>query len=97
MVLRVGSRIPVLALVCLTFACAPISPERAADLCEDRARAATGPTGYLRVGVDSRGKSRTGVSIGVSTDFLTGADPQVVYEDCVRQRTGQGPIRPLVL
>ncbi len=78
-------------------ACAPMSPERAADFCEDRARAATGPTGQVLVGVGSRGKVRTGIEIGVSSDFLRGSDPQVVYEDCVRQKTGQGPIRPLVL
>jgi len=78
-------------------ACAPLSPERVADLCEDRARAATGPTGSVQIGVGSGGNVRTGLAIGVSTDFLKGADPYVVYEDCVRQKTGQGPIRPLVL
>ena len=78
-------------------ACAPMSPERAADFCEDRARAATGPTGSVGVGVNSKGKVRTGIAIGVSTDFLAGADPFVVYEECVRDKTGQGPIRPLVL
>ena len=74
-----------------------MSPERAADFCEDRARATAGPTVGVHIGVGSGGKVHTGVAIGVSTDFLIGADPQVVYEDCVRQKTGEGPIRPLVL
>jgi len=74
-----------------------MSPERAAEFCEDRARAASGPTGGVHIGVNTRGKVHTGVAIGVSTDFLKGSDPNVVYEDCVRQKTGQGPIRPLML
>lgn len=87
----------ILSLFIALPACGPMSPERAADYCEGRARAATGPTGQVLVGVGSRGKVRTGLEIGVSSDFLRGADPQVVYEDCVRQKTGQGPIRPLYL
>ncbi len=78
-------------------ACAPMSPERAADFCEDRARAAAGPTGGVSIGVGSGGEVRTGLAIGVSSDFLKGANPRAVYEDCVLQKTGQGPIRPLVL
>ena len=80
----------------LLAACAPISPERAADECEERARAATGPTGMIGIGIGSEGPS-TKLEIGVSADYLTGADPYEVYDRCVRQKTGQGPIRPLVL
>jgi len=87
----------ILAICAIPAACGPMSPERAADFCEDRARAAAGPTGSVHIGVNSGGNVHTGVAIGVSTDFLRGADPFVVYEDCVRQKTGQGPIRPLVL
>lgn len=78
-------------------ACGPVSPERAAELCEDRARAAAGPTGEVRIGVTGEGKVRSGFEIGVSTDYLRGADPYQVYEDCVRAKTGQGPVRPLEL
>ncbi|MGI9393391.1 MAG: hypothetical protein ACR2OY_01965 [Boseongicola sp.] len=78
-------------------ACGPMSPERAADFCEDRARDATGPIGGVHIGVGSGGHVHTGVAIGVTSDYLRGSDPQVVYEDCVRQKTGQGPIRPLIL
>ena len=78
-------------------ACGPMSPDRAADLCEDRARAATGPTGMVGIGIGSDGKTKTKASIGISSDYLQGRDPYVVYDQCVRQKTGQGPIRPLDL
>ncbi len=87
----------ILAICATAAACAPISPERAADLCEDRARAAAGPTGQVLIGAGSDGDVHTGLEIGVSTDYLRGIDPYVVYDNCVRQKTGQGPIRPLVL
>lgn len=89
------SRLSVLCLSALA-ACGPMSPERAADLCEDRARAAQGPTAELGIGIGSEG-TRGSVEVGVTSDYLQGRDPYVVYEECVRQKTGQGPIRPLDL
>ena len=77
-------------------ACGPVSPERAADMCEDRARAATGPTGEIGIGIGSDGPASS-VEIGITSDYIRGRDPYVVYEECVRQKTGQGPIRPLEL
>ncbi|NNF24562.1 MAG: hypothetical protein HKN63_07135 [Rhodobacteraceae bacterium] len=77
-------------------ACGPMSPERAGDICQERARAATGPTGELAIGTGTGGlKSK--VEVGISSDFIQGRDPYEVYESCVRQKTGQGPIRPLNL
>ena len=77
-------------------ACGPMSPERAADVCEDRARAATGPTGEIGVDVGSEGVGGH-LEIGITSDYIRGRDPYIVYEECVRQKTGQGPIRPLEL
>ncbi|NNL73772.1 MAG: hypothetical protein HKP29_10445 [Silicimonas sp.] len=79
------------------MACGPVSPQRAADMCEDRANAAAGPTGEVGVGVTSGGKARGRFEIGVTSDYVRGRDPYQVYESCVREKTGQGPIRPLVL
>ena len=78
-------------------ACGPMSPERAADMCEDRARAAAGPTGEVGVGISSRDGVIGRLEIGVTSDYLRGRDPFEVYDSCVREKTGQGPIRPLVL
>ena len=87
-----------LAVLAVT-ACGPISPERAADMCEERARAAQGVTGEVGVGIASDGKLHTDVDVGISisSDYVRGRDPYQVYDSCVREKTGQGPIRPLVL
>lgn len=87
----------VACLVLGLAACGPVSPERAADMCEERARAATGPTGEIGIGISSDGDVASELSIGVSSDFLQGRDPYWVYDSCVRQKSGQGPIRPLIL
>jgi len=90
------TRLLILALLGLS-ACGPISPQRAADRCEERARAAVNPVREIGVGVNSdRGVIANG-EIVLTSDFLQGRDPQVVYEQCVLQLTGQGPVRPLVL
>jgi hypothetical protein len=86
---------PVLFL--LAAACGPMSPERAARICEERARAATAPTGEIGIGITSDGDARGSFEIGITSDYLQGRDPYEVYETCVRQKTGQGPVRPLVL
>jgi len=88
---------PALLLMALA-ACGPVSPRLAADQCEERARAAVGPTGevYLGVASDIEGPA-WGAEIGISSDFLEGRDPYEVYESCVRKLSGQGPIRPLDL
>ena len=90
-------RVFCIALLAVLAACGPVSPELAADQCEERARAAAGPTGRIGIGINSDGKVSNSLEIGISSDYLRGADPYRVYEDCVRQKTGQGPIRPLAL
>lgn len=78
-------------------ACGPTSPELAAKLCEDRAKAATGPTGLVGISARSDGTTRARLKLGVTSDYLYGRDPYDVYDSCVRQKSGQGPIRPLIL
>ena len=80
-------------------ACAPVpvTPERAAEICEEKARAAQGPTGSVTVGTNSSSGGFGGVEIGVSSDFLAGRDPLEVYNQCIFDRTGASPIRPPVL
>lgn len=72
----------------------PISPERAADICEAQARAAQGPTGRVSIGTNSNSGPFTSAEIGISGDYLAGRDPVEVYTQCVIARTGAGPIRP---
>jgi len=78
-------------------ACGPISPELAAQQCEEQARKAAGPTGEIGIGVNSDGRVTNSIEIGISSDFLSGKDPEEVYADCVRRKTGAAPVRPLEL
>jgi hypothetical protein len=89
------NRIWVPALLLALAACAP-TPEQVADRCESEVRRTTGLSGTFGMGYASgRGfvnESKVGISAGVT---LGGArDPRTAYEDCVRQRSGQGPVRP---
>lgn len=75
-------------------ACGEVSPERAADRCEERARAAQGPEVEVRVGANSQTGAVANGSIGISLDALRGRDPIEVYESCVFGLTGDLPVRP---
>ena len=88
-------RMLVIPMVLATLAaCSPISPERAAERCEERARAAQGPEVGLRMGVNSESGPFAGGSISISSDAIMGRDPVAVYEECVFDLTGEMPIRP---
>ena len=86
-------------LLLAAVACTPVppSPEEVAQACEERARAAQGPTGNVTVGYNSNSGPYSGIEIGVSGDYLAGRDPVAVYTDCVIRRSGQQPYRPPVL
>lgn len=88
-----------LILLFALAACAavPITPERAAEICEEKARAAHGPTGRVTLGTNSRTGGFGGVEVGLTSDYLTGRDPIEVYQACVYERTGAASIRPPVL
>lgn len=87
--------IPLLALAACDLP--PPSPERAAQQCEERARGAQGPTGTVSVGSNNKTGGFFEGSVGITSDFLRGADPIAVYESCVLRLTGQPPIRPPAL
>jgi hypothetical protein len=78
-------------------ACGPVSPESAADRCEDRARAAQGPTVGLTLGANSNSGPFASGSIGITSDAIRGRDPVEVYESCVFGLTGELPVRPVRL
>lgn len=90
------TRLLVPAALLALAACAP-TPEQVADRCEREVRSTTAVAGEFGMGYASgRGfvnTSKIGITAGVN---LGGArDPRVAYEDCVRTRSGQGPVRPL--
>lgn len=80
--------------VLLAAACTPMTPERAAERCEERARAAQGPEIDLGIGANSESGLRTSGTLSISVDAMRGLDPIAVYESCVLNLTGEAPIRP---
>lgn len=82
--------------LCAVSACElpPPDPEVVARECEERARAAQGPTGSVTIGTNSNTGPYSGVEVGITSDFLLGRDPNEVYAECVQSRTGAAPIRP---
>ena len=74
--------------------CGPLPVDQAERICIPDAQAAQHPRGSVGFGVESNGHSGVGFEIGISSDFLTGRDPDAVYAACVQQRSGQPPTRP---
>ena len=87
-------RLVILLSALLVTACTPMSPERAADICEERARAAQGPEVGLTLGANSESGPFASGNISISADAIRGRDPIAVYESCVFNLTGEMPIRP---
>ncbi len=76
------------------IACGPVSLAQAEAECVERARLAQQPRGTIEIGVNSDGSTYLGGEVGISSDYLQGADPSQVYDQCVFQRSGQMPSRP---
>ncbi|MEO8241728.1 MAG: hypothetical protein ABI832_05405 [bacterium] len=75
-------------------ACGPIPVEWAEQQCIEQAQLAQHPRGSVGFAADSHGNFGTSVTLGVSTDYLQGRDPDQVYQTCVFARSGQNPSRP---
>lgn len=89
-------KIVLIPFVLLTLAgCGPVPIEVAEQRCLEQASAAAGPSGSMSIAVDNHGNVSTGVTLGVSTDYLAGRDPAQVYNDCVFRASGQYPRQPL--
>lgn len=85
----------IFTLLLVVSACGPVSVEQAEKACFERARLAQQPRGSVGVGVNSDGKAAGLFDVQVSSDFLQGRDPSAVYDQCVVQKSGQVPSRPL--
>ena len=87
---------PTVALFVLLplWSCGPIPVDQAERICIQDAQMAQHPRGTVGFGLDSQGHSAAELSLGISSDFLTGRDPDAVYSSCVYQRSGQMPTRP---
>lgn len=74
--------------------CISASPEAVARDCEAQARTTTGISGQFGVGFDNEGPTIGKWELGINSSGFTGRDPYQVYDSCVREQTGQGPVRP---
>lgn len=74
-----------------------VDPVRAAEQCEMRARGAQAPTGEVTFGVNNRTGASSSARIGITSDFVRGLDPDLVYDRCIFEKTGSAPIRRPVL
>ncbi|WBU63091.1 hypothetical protein PAE61_12045 [Paracoccus aerodenitrificans] len=78
--------------------CGPLPLEDAERVCIEDARAAVSPRGEVGIGIGSDGDGIDPVGrfeISVSSDYIMGRDPSVVFAQCVQRRAGQPPSRPL--
>ena len=73
----------------------PVDPQLLASICAEQARAATGPTGSITIGANSNSGPFTRAEVGISSDFIQGIAPEVVYDRCWFNRTGELPTIPL--
>jgi hypothetical protein len=87
----------VMAIPMLAACDTTMSPERAYEQCSERARLADRPRGSVGMGVGFGGNFVGDLDVTITSDFLTGSDPYVVYDTCFRNLTGAGPTRPLIL
>ena len=90
-------RLMPLAMAALMAACGPMSLAEAERQCFERARLAKQPRGEVTIGANSTGRAAAGLELNVSSDFLLGKDPSVVYETCVMAKAGEPPSRPLYM
>lgn len=81
-------------LLALLAACGPMSVDQAMKACFEPARLAQAPRGEFGVRLDNHGNVSTRLSVGISTDYVQGRDPDQVFDACVRQRAGQPPLYP---
>ncbi len=75
-------------------ACGPVSLETAEQQCYEQARLAQAPRGSVGIFADSNGNFGSNVTIGISSDYLRGRDPDQVFQSCVFNKSGQNPSRP---
>lgn len=79
----------------LLSACGPMPLAQAERECLQDARLAKQPRGQVAVVVNNKGQVATGLTVGISSDYLAGRDPAAVYDSCVQRKAGVAPSRPL--
>ena len=84
----------VLLVLLLLTACGPVPVAVAERQCIETAQLSQRPRGQVAFGADSNGNFGSSLSIGISSDFIQGRDPDQVYAACVQSRAGAPPSQP---
>lgn len=88
-----------LVLIGMLAACGPVPVEQAELTCLRDAELAVRPQTRVAVGLGTDFDGDTSgfgsLSVDLSGDYLMGRDPLLVYDRCVRRRSGQPPRAPL--
>jgi len=82
------------SLLLLCAACGPVPVHLAEQQCLESAQLAQRPQGSFGIVADNHGNVGTTLSIGISSDYLRGRDPDAVYASCVQNKSGFLPSQP---
>ncbi len=85
---------PVISGLLALVGCGPMPVDVAMQNCIEPAQLAQRPRGSVEFMADNRGNVGTSLSLGISTDYLAGRDPDQVFQRCVQNRSGQPPLVP---
>ena len=78
----------------LMTGCGPVPVDLAERQCIEPAQLAQHPRGSVGFVADNHGNFGTSLSIGISSDYIQGRDPDQVYAACVQSKSGINPSRP---
>ena len=87
-------RLMILGLFVGCAACGPVPLALAEQQCIEPAQLAQQPRGSFGIVADNHGNVGTSLSIGISSDYVQGRDPDQVYAECVQGKSGFAPSRP---
>ncbi len=88
---RIGITVLAFGLVLTACTLPQMTYVEAIAFCQDKADAAAGPQGAVRLSVGTGGTNAS-FSISLSDSYLRGDDPQVVYETCMNELSQNGQI-----
>ena len=82
------------AVALLCSACGPVPLPMAEQQCIEPAQLAQRPRGSFGIVADNRGNVGASLTVGISSDYVQGRDPDQVYATCVQNKSGLRPSLP---
>ena len=82
------------AVAVLCSGCGPVPLPMAEQQCIEPAQLAQRPRGSFGIVADNRGNVGANLTVGISSDYVQGRDPDQVYATCVQNKSGLRPSLP---